>query len=39
MHDGLQIGTLVAILVSILLDRYDFMTLRKVMSERIDKMK
>lgn len=38
MHDGLQIGALVAILVSILLNRYDFMTLRKETNGRIDKM-
>lgn len=38
MHDGLQIGALAAILVSILLNRYDFMTLRKETNERMDKM-
>ena len=38
MHNGLEIGALITILVSILRNRYDFMTLRKENNERMDKL-
>ncbi len=39
MHDGLQIGTLVVILLGIMLNRYDVASLRKEMHDRVGEIR
>ncbi len=39
MHDGLQLGTLVLVLFGILLNRYDFNTVRKELRTEIADMR
>ncbi len=39
MHDGLQIGTLVVILLGIMLNRYDVASLRKEMHDRVGEVR
>ena len=39
MHDGLQLGTLILVLFGILLNRYDFNSVRKDLDSKIDALR